>query len=150
MELHSLPAYIERGQLVEVDSHVTGVIEDIRAISPRIHIFWNEQGQEFDLVEYCLNDEQRLIFSVKELDARVVDRLRLADQWRGREDSTHVLPEEEDFLTQMDADNEALEATINDKQLDKLRDAGERLAWAGEQDRRGVHAQISVPRAIDG
>lgn len=150
MEVRPIPLWVEKGQMVEVDNHVTAVLSDIREISPRIRVFWNEQSGEFDLVEDCEDNTQRLIFSVPELDARVVSRLKAADHWHGREDPTHVLAEDEDFLAKIDADNEALEAEKDEAHREKLRDAGERLAWAGEMDRRGVNASIRVPRGPDG
>ena len=150
MEVRPIPLWVEKGQMVEVDNHVTAVLRDIREISPRIHVFYNEQSDEFDLVEDCEDNTQRLIFSVPELDARVVSRLKDADHWYGQESPTHVLSEDEDFLAKIDADNEALEEEKREVDRERIRDVGERLAWAGEQDGRGVNAQIHVPRSLDG
>lgn len=150
MELHGIRTYFDRlsGGVVEVEDDVANVVRDIHAISPRIHVYWNEQTEKFDLVEECLDDTHRLIFSVQSLDARVLTRLKVADQWRGQDAPAHLLPEDEDFLSIIDADDEKERADLKEMNMDRVRDAGERLAWAGEQDRKGVGAQISVPRAL--
>jgi hypothetical protein len=145
MEIHAVPNYLDRQHgAVEVTDDVANVVRDIHAISPRIHVFWNEQTDEFDLVEHCLDETHRLIFSVQSLDARVVNRLRIADQWHGREDPSHPLEEDGDFLSKIDEDDGREEAERNEEHLDRIREAGERLAWAGEMDRRGVGAQIRI------
>ena len=150
MELHAVRSWYDKQTgLVEVSDDVLNVVRDIREIDPRIRVYWNEQGGEFDLVETCLDGTDRLIFSVDSLDARVVDRLRRADHWHGRKDPAHLLGEDDDFLSRIDADEAAETAERRERNLDRVRDAGERLAWAGEQDRRGVGAQIQVPKDLD-
>jgi len=150
MELHAVSTWIDqRHGMVRVEDDVANVVRDVHEISPRIHVYWNEQTGNFDLVESCLDGTDRLIFTVQHLDARVVDRLRMADQWRGRETPDHLLPEDEDFLTLMDAANTDAEKKRDDREKDQIRDAGERLAWALEEDGKGTHSQISVPRSLD-
>lgn len=145
MELHAVSTWVDQHHgVVRVEDDVANVVRDIHEISSRIHVYFNEQTGNFDLVESCLDNTERLIFSVVHLDARVVDRLRLADQWRGREDPAQSLSEDEDFLTLMDADEDAEKARFKEEGMDGIRDAGERLAWALEQDRRGVGASIAV------
>jgi hypothetical protein len=151
MEIHAVSTWIDQHHgVVRVEDDVANVVRDIHAISSRIHVFFNEQTGNFDLVESCLDNTDRLIFSVEHLDARVVNRLRLADQWQGREDPAHMLSEDEDFLSMMDADQAADKAAQKERHMDGVRDAGERLAWALEQDRRGVKASISIPKELDG
>jgi hypothetical protein len=150
MEIHAVKTYYDQKLgVVEVEDDVLNVVRDIHAISPRIHVFWNEQTGNYDLVESCLDSTDRLIFSVEHLDARVVNRLRLADQWRGREDPTHQLSEHEDWVSELDSDQEAEKAAVKEQQMEKVREAGERLAWALEEDGRGVSASISVPKEIN-
>ena len=149
MEVHAVSTWIDKHHgVVRVEDDVANVVRDIHEISPRIHVYYNEQTGNFDLVESCLDNTERLIFSVVHLDARVVNRLRLADQWQGREDPAQALDENEDFLSLMDADEAAEKARVKEKGMDGVRDAGERLAWALEQDRRGVGASISVSKEI--
>jgi len=128
---------------------VLDIVRQLQAIDPRIHVFYNGQADEFDLVEDCLDGVQRLIFSCKELDARVVRRILEADHWRGRRDPEHVVPEEEDFLTAIDKDNEALQDAIDEKHRDQLRYWGEELAWSMEEGHRGTKSHIRVERDVD-
>lgn len=150
-ELKGLPFYMDRGQMVQLEGDVLGIIQQVRDISPRVKIYWNDQTENFDFTEVSPNGEsERLIFSVDQLDQRAVSRLRMADQWRGREDPEHVLPDDEDFLSVIDRDDAADEAAKKEKTRDKLYDAGERLAHALGEDRRGTQAQILVPRSVNG
>jgi hypothetical protein len=149
-ELRPMKLYFDGNRMVELEDDVLNVVRDVREIDPRIHIFYNEQTDGYDLVEDCLDGVQRLVFSVEELDARVPLRLRMADQWRGRADPEHVLPPGEDFLDDMDRYNEALKREQDEQNRDKIRDAGERLAWALQEDRRGVQASILVPKDLNG
>jgi tRNA nucleotidyltransferase/poly(A) polymerase len=150
VEIHAVNTWYDKKLgVVQVEDDVANVVRDIREIDPRIHVYWNEQGGEFDLVETCLDGTERLIFSVNSLDARVVTRLKQADQWHGREDPAHLLSANEDFLTQIDADEAAETAKKKAANREKIHEVGEMLAWAGEQDRRGVGAQILVPKDPD-
>lgn len=151
MEVHAVKTWYDQHLgVVEVEDDVVNVVRDIREISPRIRVFYNEQRGNYDIVESCQDGTDRLIFSVDSLDARVPLRLRQVDQWRGREDPEHLLPEEEDFLAKMDAAYDRMDAERQEENRDQINEVGEQLAWAGEQDRRGVGAQILVPRSIDG
>lgn len=149
MKLHTLP-WIERGQMVRVDDHVTNVIRDIREYSDRIDVYWNEQGGEFDLVERCLDGAERLIFSTPTLDGEVVQRLRRADHWYGRDEPVHIKEDNEDFLSELDAANEASEAAQRDKDRQRIRAAGEEIAWALDivKDRPSVGGSIHVPKDV--
>jgi hypothetical protein len=150
-EIKGLPFYMDRGEMVQLEGDVLGIVQQVRDISPRVKIYWNDQAEHFDFTEVSIDGQsERLIFSVRELDQRAVSRLRMSDQWRGREDPEHVLPDDEDFLSVIDHDDAVEEKERKDKTRDKLYDAGERLAWALGEDRRGVQAQISVPRSVDG
>jgi hypothetical protein len=150
-EIKGLPLYMDRGSMVQLEGDVLGVVQQVREISPRVKIYYNEQTDQFDFTEVSPDGSvERLIFSVAELDARAVSRLRLADQWRGREDPEHVLPDDEDFLSIIDRDDDLEKAEQKEKTRDKLYDAGERLAHSLGEDRRGVHASILVPRSADG
>jgi hypothetical protein len=115
---------------MEVQDDVLDVVRRVKAISPRLVVYYNEQTDGFDIVEECLDGTDRLVFSVGALDQRVIDRLLLADHWGGNEVPTHIRPDNEDYVTEIDRDNAALQAAITRKQLDKVSDAGERMAWA--------------------
>lgn len=131
MEVHAVKTwYDQRRGVVEVEDDVASIVREIREIDPRIHVFWNEQTQRFDLVESCLDSTDRLIFSVDELDGRVPQRLRMGNSWLGDTPEHGLVPDSEDFLTRMEAEQEAEQRSITEKFMDRVRDAGERLAWA--------------------
>ena len=150
MKVVGLPAYAQGGRMIHVEDDVQNVIRDIRDITDRVDVYWNEQTQQFDLVEHCSDDTDRLVFSVAELDQRVVSRLREADHWHGRDVPLHILGDGEDFAAQIDASNDALEARLRKEALEQVADAGERLAWALDitRDQNSKGGQILVPRDI--
>jgi hypothetical protein len=149
MEVSNIASFFHNGQAVEVEEDVLDIVRQLKAIDPRIHVYYNEQSNEFDLVEDCIDGVQRLIFSVEQLDMRVVRRILGADHWRGRQDPEHVLPDEQDFAAAIESDNEALQREIDERHRDQLRAVGEQLAWAGEQDGKGMQAQIHVKKDLD-
>jgi hypothetical protein len=138
--------------VVVVDDDVQNIVRDIRALSERLHVYYNPQSGGFDIVEHCLDGTERLVFSVDELDQRVVHRLHLADHWRGQETPDHVIGEDEDIIARIDAENEALERASREQARDKIRDAGERLAWALDavRDHHSVGGHIRVSKDIRG
>lgn len=156
MELHAISTwYDKKAGVVRMDDDVQGVIRRIKEVNPRLHVYFNEQADRkglppFDVVEHCLDGEERLVFSERELTMKTVDRLLRADQWRGREDPEHMLGEDEDFLTQVDSFNDKQEQENRERDRDRVREVGERLAWALEEDGRGVHASILVKKDLDG
>ena len=152
MKIHTLPAWVDRHQVVKVEDHVTAVVRDVHSYSDRIDIYWNEEGLEFDLVERCLDGSERLIFSVPELDGRVLDRLHRADHWYGNDVPTHIRPDDEDFVSEMDALDEQEEKELRAKHMQEIMACGEELAWALEavNDRPSVGGSISVPKDVHG
>jgi hypothetical protein len=83
-----------------------------------------------------------LIFTVPELDQRALDRLIAADQHsRGYQDPLDAAEREQDELR--DADDRA--------KLERIHEAGERLAWAlGDGSYGpGYKQSISIPKEID-
>lgn len=148
MELHAVRTwYDQRHGVVELDDDVQNVVRQVHEIDPRIHVFYNEQTNGYDLVEHCLDETHRLIFSVGELDARVLDRLRAGDSWKGG-NPNHPVDAAEDFLTKIEDAQDRERAEVDEAQLERIRDAGERLAWALEEDGKGVHASISVSKEV--
>lgn len=136
--------------MVVVEDDVQNIVRDIKAIDDRLKVYWNAQGQEFDIIEHCLDGVERLVFSTKSLDQRVVHRLRGADHWHGRTDANHVLSDEEDVVARVDAHNEQMEEELNQHLRDQVAYAGEAIAWAMDicRDRSSVGGSILVPRNI--
>lgn len=132
MELHAVKSWydLKRGRVIEVHDDVLNVVRDLRDISSRLHVFHNEQTDGFDVVESCLDGTDRLVCSAAVLDQRLVNRVREADHWHGRDRPEHIRNDNEDFAAQIDRDNEALEAEKNEAFRDKIRAVGEELHWA--------------------
>jgi hypothetical protein len=144
MELFAVKTWHDQHHgVVEIDDDVQSIVSQVKVIGEgRIHVFYNEQTGNYDLVEHCLDGVQRLIFSVRELDGRVIHRLRAADHWLDG-NPEHVLDDEHDFAAKVDNFNEMLEARIHELQMDEVRDAGERLHSALKG-----RTSILVPRSI--
>ena len=153
MEVHSVRTWFDRHDgVVVVEDDVQNIVRGIREISDRLHVFYNPQTGGFDVVESCLDHTDRLVFSVPQLDNRVLDRLRQADHWYGQETPTHVLGEGEDFVAEVDRYNDERQAEIDTEGKGRLREAAVRLAWAldNTSDQHSVGGSILVPRSLDG
>src|SRR5262245_3432571 len=140
--------YDQRHGVIELSGDVLGIVERVKEIDPRLHIFYNEQTEGFDLIEHCLDGVQRLVFSTDALDQRLIDRLLQSDHW-GSDTPDHrdeFRPDDQDFASEIDKSNEEYWQAKEEKSRHRLQDAGERLAWALEQDGRGLGASISVPK----
>lgn len=132
MELHAIRTWVDlkSGGVVKVTDDVQNVIRDLREISDRLHVYWNEQSEAYDVVESCLDGTDRLVLSQKTLDQRIVNRVREADHWRGQDRPAHILEDSEDFLTKMDRENDELQEEKDEVFREKIRAAGEMLHWA--------------------
>lgn len=152
MELYALKTWYDRHHgIVEVEEDVLNIVQQIKAIDSRIHVFYNEQTEKYDLVEHCLDGVQRLVFSVRELDARVIRRLHEADHWGGNATpDRYIRPDEEDFASIMDRDNKQLERELEERTRDRLGDAGERLAWALDAAGVGMKDSILITKDLSG
>ena len=149
MELHAVQTWYDRHVgVVEVSDDVANIVRQVREMDPRIHVFYNEQTDGFDLVEHCLDGVQRLIFSVDKLDARILSRLREGDSWLGG-NPAHIVPEGDDFLSKIDAKIEADDNARQEASLEKIRDAGERLAWSLDVAGVGYRDSIRVKKDLD-
>jgi hypothetical protein len=142
--------YDQRHGVINLDGDVLGIVQRVKEIDPRLSIYYNEQTDGYDLVESCLDGTDRLVFSVDELDQRLVDRLLKAAHWVGDtpDHRDEFRPDDKDFASEMDKANEALLAAKDEESMEKVREAGERLAWALEEDGQGVRASILVPKDV--
>jgi len=153
MQVHGIYSWVDQAVgVVVVEDDVQSIVRGIREISDRLKVYYNPQSSGFDIVEHCLDGSDRLVFSVGELDGRVLDRLRQADHWHGQEVPNHVLGEGEDFVAKVDAWNEQHQAEMDLEGYGRIREAGERLAWAldNTSDQHSVGGQILVPRSLNG
>jgi len=149
-EVMGLPTYFDKGRMVHVEDDVQNVIRDMRAISDRLYCWFDESSSEFHICERCLDGTDRLVFSARELDQRVIHRLRQADHWHGHDSPRNVLGDSDDVVARIDKENAKLEEEIRERGRDQIRDAGERLVWALDlvHDRPSVGGSISVPKDI--
>lgn len=131
MELHAVRTWFDQKHgVVVLEDDVQNVVRDIRAISDRLQVYYNEQTNGYDVVERCLDGTDRLVLSTDVLDQRVVQRIRGADHWHGSDRPDHVLGDDKDFAAQIDAENEAIEKAQWAAASDRIKDAGERIHWA--------------------
>ena len=147
-EIRRLKTWVENGELKEVQDDVLFIIDRLKQISPRLKIYWNEHIGKFTITETDLEGTERLVFNVDTLDQRVVDRMLKADQWRGREDPEHMLPESEDFLTRLETEEDEFYQAQDVAGMEKVRMFGEEFAAYLELDGRGVRSSILVPRNV--
>lgn len=145
MRVPAVRSWVEQGKMHLVENDVLDIVQQVKALDDRLDIYFNEWKGGFDVVEHCLDGTDRLVFHVDELDQRVVGRLLTADHWHGRSDPSHVKSDSEDFLAEIDSDNDQFFKDQDEAGMEKIRDAGERLAWALEQDGKGTKAQIHIP-----
>lgn len=153
MELYAIRTWFDaKDGVVLVEDDVQNVIRDIKAVSPRLHVFYNEQSGEFDVVEHCLDGAQRWVLSTPALDARILHRLHGADHWHGQDVPNHVLGDGEDVAAQVDAHNAQREAALDEDFRGRLIEPTERLMWALDnvKDRSSKGGSIRVPRSISG
>ena len=140
MEIRAIKTWVDTHHgVVGITDDVLSIVQRMREIDPRLKVYYNEQRGEYNIVEACLDGTDRLVFTVEDLDARVISRLLECDQWN---------PNNPDVLDKIDKHNEGVEAEIDRVNRDKIGEVGERLAWALEEDGRGVHASILVPRGL--
>lgn len=132
MEVRAIRTWVDlkHGGVVTVTDDVQNVVRDLREISDRLHVYWNEQSQGYDIVESCLDGTDRLVLSQKTLDQRIVRRVREADHWRGQDRPVNIIADDEDFAAKMDQDNAELEEAQSEAFREKIRAAGEELHWA--------------------
>jgi hypothetical protein len=153
MEIYPIRTWFDSHHgVVAIDDDVLGVVKQVKAVSDgRLHIYYNPQKGHYDIVERCLDGTERFVFSVDKLDARVIDRLHLADQWGAETpDRGMKKPEGEDFLDELDKLNDEADEAKTQAARDKLGDVGERLAWSLDivRDRPSVGGSISVPKEV--
>jgi len=125
--------------MVSITDDVLSIVQRIREIDSRLKVYYNEQRDEYNIVETSLDGVDRLVFTVETLDARVISRLLECDQWN---------PDNPDVLDKIDKHNEGVQADIDQANREKIDEVGERLAWALEEDGKGTHASILIPRRL--
>jgi hypothetical protein len=144
MELHAVKAFYDsREGLVELDDDVLSIVRQVReAYGDRVKVNWEPTTEHYVFVEACTDGTQRLIFTTPTLDARALTRLLDSDsQLRGYIDAYDKLEGEQDRAQQ----------ETETRNLDRIREAAEGLAWALGDGKHGpgYKQSISIPKDID-
>src|SRR5215471_7199231 len=141
MELYAMKSwYDNREGFVELEDDVLSIVRQVRELyGHAIKICLEPTTGQYVFSENCEDGTERLIFMTDELDARCLERLLRADsQLRGYVDPYDEHEREQDQIW----------ADQHEASMERVHDAGERLAWALEQDGRGTGAQILVTKDI--
>lgn len=144
MRLHAIKSFYDNqaGGLVTLEDDVLSIVSQVQEISDgRISINLDPDTGWFHLVEHCEDTTDRLVFSVSELDGRVVERLRKADsRWAGFEDPYDAAEREQD-------ENHAL---IERAQVDQVLQSGEELLFYIHRDGKAprLPTQVFMPRGV--
>lgn len=143
MELHAIKAfYDERHGLVELEDDVLSIVRQTREhFGNRVKITWEPTTEHYVFIENCEDGTERLIFTTDVLDARSLLRLIASDSHgRGYEDAYDKKEREQDQA----------QAELDAQNMEGIRDAGERLAWALGDGKHGpgYKQSISVTKDI--
>jgi hypothetical protein len=124
-----------------VDSDMYGISERVSEISPDIHI-WKlaretPEGAEFGytLTESCVDGVERLIFKVKELDARVVNRLK----------ELFSVPLEE-RIEKLERENWRFEQDQKEQEFEELYEKLGRPMWTQMEHDGFIQRPVSYPK----
>lgn len=143
----TLPAlrsfYDNRMGLVTLEDDVLSVVSQVRELTDgRVRVELDPVTGWYHLVEYCEDTTQRLVFSVEELDARVVERLQRADsQNRYHEDPYDAAEREQDEA----------QRRIDEAYREKIREHGEELIHAVQKAGQAprLPLKVYIPRGVD-
>jgi hypothetical protein len=136
----------ESGQMQTVEDDVLHIVSRMKSISDRLAVYWNDHIGQFTITETSLDGStERLVFNVPQLDERVLDRLRSADQWNGREDPSHPTAEGHDWLAEVEEEEAAIDRLKTERQRDVMGGIIEEMASYSELDGRGTKASVLIP-----
>ncbi len=122
------------GSWVEVDDDVGGVARDLREIDPGLCLRFSEVGEYFAIYH---DDGQResLVLTTKELDARVVERVRRIDS------------RDYDYARELDKQDALAEKDRAHENREKVGPIAERLAHAIRKD-TDHKGKVFLPRGV--
>ena len=139
----------EDGQMKVVEDDVLNIVRKVKDISPRLAVYWNDHIGQFTITETSLDGaEERLVFNTAKLDERVIDRLLVADQWRGNDVPTHILPEGEDWLSMVETHEDRVDAEKDEHQRGRVSEVIAPLASYMDLDGRGTKASVLIPKGV--
>lgn len=121
-----------------VESDVYGICEQIAEISPRLHVFLltDDAKYAYAITEHCEDNVERLVFKVKELDGRVIKRLR-----------TLMAKPLLQRLDEIEKENHRFEQQELDDELERLYEELGRPMWTQLEHDGFIQRSISYPKA---
>ena len=122
-----------------IDDDVGGIAKQLQEIDPKLRLQWNEKREFFMVVEVLEEGDgkstERLVFSAKECDGRIVTRMR------------QIASPGYDFLAEIDQMDAQAEKDRDHGFSEKIGEAGEVAAHALRKDLEDQH-RIVVPREV--
>lgn len=149
-KLAGVPYVARHEGIMAVDDDVLGIVRAIHEISDRLDVYYDETRERlgyapFVVVERCLDGVERKVTDAHVLDQRLVQRIRAADHWHGRDVPAHVLGDHEDVTTVVDRENEAVQKRLDDEARDRIEDAAERMYYALRRVEHGASVTPGMP-----
>jgi len=144
MELRAIKSfYSAREGMVTLSDDVLSIVRQVRELyGDKISINWEPTTEHYVFIENCEDGTERLIFTTPELDGRAFERLLVSDsQSRVYEDPYDASEREQDEL----------QAQRDEVHMEKIRSAGEELAWSLGDGKHGpgYKQSIHVKRDLD-
>lgn len=109
------------GKPITISEDVGGVAAQLREIDPKLKLAWNDKGEFFYVAEDD-GREERLVFTARECDGRIVERAR------------RIASESYNLVAEMDQIDKGVERARDHAFSEKLGEAGERAAHALRKD----------------
>jgi hypothetical protein len=144
MELYAIKSwYDNRLGMVTLEDDVLSIVRQVRELyGQRVTIEYDQFQEVYHFVEHCDDHIDKLIFTTPELDGRALDRLIRSDSHaRTYEDPYDAAEREQD----------ATFALIDERNSERLKEEGEKLAHALRKDGQmpDLPLPVAIPRGID-
>ncbi len=126
------------GRRIVIDEDVGNVAKQLHDIDSKLGLQWNEKGEFFMVVEYAQlpeGEEERLIFTAKECDGRIVKRME------------QIASPTYDFMAEVEAMDKQADRDKDHAFHEETGEIAEQLAHAVRKD-LGATNKIIVPRGV--
>ena len=126
------------GRRITIDEDVGEVAVRLKEIDPKLGLQWNEKGDFFMVVEYVQKpegEEERLIFTAKECDHRIVKRME------------QIAHPSYDFMAEVEAMDKQAERDKDHRFHEQTGEAAERMAHALRRDLQHG-GKIFIPKEV--
>lgn len=126
--LPALKSFYANGMgLVTLEDDVLSIVSQVREMTDgKVKVQLDPDTGWYHLVEFCEDTTQRLVFSVEDLDGRVIDRLGRADSRRSDHEDPYAAAEREQDEAQAAIDKAYAESVVEhgEEMLFHIRQAG--------------------------